>query len=93
MLATTDFFTVDIWTTCGLTRYAVLFMIDLSTRRVEIAGMVSEADSAWMSQVSRNVTDATDGFIRGKRFLIHDRQSVDRGTAGAGARRRARSVS
>ena len=26
-----------------------------------------------MSQVSRNVTDASDGFLTGKRFLIHDR--------------------
>ena len=26
-----------------------------------------------MSQMSRNVTDASDGFLTGKRFLIHDR--------------------
>jgi transposase InsO family protein len=76
VLAATDFFTVNIWTGHGLTRYAVLFVIDLSTRRVEIAGMVAEPDSAWMSQVSRNVTDATDGFLRGKRFLIHDRDPL-----------------
>lgn len=76
VLAATDFFTVDIWTAHGLTRYAVLFVIDLSTRRVEIAGLVSEPDSAWMSQVSRNVTDATDGFLRSKRFLIHDRDPL-----------------
>jgi transposase InsO family protein len=30
-------------------------------------------DSAWVTQVSRNLTDATDGFLRGKRLLIHDR--------------------
>ena len=51
-------------------------MIELSTRRVEIAGIVSEPDSAWMSQVSRNVTDASDGFLTGKRFLIHDRDPL-----------------
>jgi hypothetical protein len=50
----------SIWTGHGLTRFAVLFVIDLTTRRVEIAGIVSEPDSAWMSQVSRNVTDATE---------------------------------
>jgi putative transposase len=76
VLAATDFFTVDVWTGRGLTRFAVLFVIELSTRRVEIAGIVSEPDSAWMSQVSRNVTDASDGFLTGKRFLIHDRDPL-----------------
>ncbi len=73
VLAATDFFTVDVWTGRGLTRFAVLFIIDLSTRRVEIAGITSEPGSAWMSQVSRHVTDPCDGFLTGKRFLIHDR--------------------
>jgi transposase InsO family protein len=48
----------------------------LSTRRVEIADITSEPDAAWMSQVSRNVTDADDGFLAGKRFLIHDRDPL-----------------
>jgi putative transposase len=34
---------------------------------------MAEPDAAWMSQVSRNVTDASDGFLTGKRYLIHDR--------------------
>jgi putative transposase len=76
VLAATDFFTVDVWTGQGLTRFAVLFIIELSTRRVEIAGIASEPDSAWMGQVSRNVTDASDGFLTGKRFLIHDRDPL-----------------
>ena len=58
------------WTGSGLTRFAVLFLIELSTCRIEIAGITSEPDAAWMSQVSRNVTDASDGFLTGKRFLI-----------------------
>ena len=66
-------FTVDVWTGRGLTRFAVLFIIDLSTRRIHIAGMASEPDRAWMSQISRNLTDIGDGFLTGKRFLIHDR--------------------
>jgi transposase InsO family protein len=73
LLAAADFFTVEVWTGSGLTRFAVLFFIELSTRRIEIAGITSEPDAAWMSQVSRNVTDASDGFLMGKRFLIHDR--------------------
>jgi transposase InsO family protein len=76
VLAAADFFTVDVWTGRGLARFAVFFLIELSTRRIEIAGITSEPDAAWMSQVSRNVTDATDGFLTGKRFLIHDRDPL-----------------
>jgi len=70
VLAAADFFNVDVWTGRGLTRFAVLFFIELSTRRVEIAGITAEPDAGWMSQVSRNVTDASDGFLTGKRYLI-----------------------
>ena len=76
VLAAADFFTVDVWTCRGLTRFAVLFIIELSTRRVEIAGITSEPDATWMTQVSRNVTDVSDGFLTGKRFLIHDRDPL-----------------
>jgi transposase InsO family protein len=54
----------------------VLFVIELSTRRVEVAGIAAEPDSAWMSQISRNVTDVDDGCLRGKRYLIHDRDPL-----------------
>jgi hypothetical protein len=37
---------------------------------------VGAPDSAWMTQVSRNLTDASDGFLKGKRFLIHDRDPL-----------------
>jgi putative transposase len=73
VLAATALFTVDVWTDRGLTRCAVLFIIDLATGRVEIAGIASEPDSAWMRHVSCNVTDASDGCLTGKRFVIHDR--------------------
>jgi len=65
-----------VWTGLGLTRFAVLFLIELSTRRVEIAGITAEPDAAWMSQVSRNVMDISDGFLTGKRYLIHDRDPL-----------------
>src|SRR5437870_5706358 len=42
VLAAADFFTVEVWTVTGLTRYALLFIIDLATRRVEIAGIGAE---------------------------------------------------
>jgi hypothetical protein len=73
VLAAADFFTVDVWTTGGLTRFAVLFLIDLATRRVEIAGILPEPDSAWIIQCGRQLTDPVDGCLRGKRFLLHDR--------------------
>jgi transposase InsO family protein len=76
VLAAADFFTVNVWGGSGLTRFAVLFIIELSTRRVEIAGIASEPDGAWMSQMGRNVTDASDGYLTGKRFLIHDRDPL-----------------
>jgi hypothetical protein len=41
-LAATDFFAVEVWTGRGLVRYHVLFVIQLATRAVEIAGVVPE---------------------------------------------------
>jgi putative transposase len=48
----------------------------LETRRVEIAGIASRANGLWMSQVGRRATDAVDGILNGKRFLIHDRDPL-----------------
>jgi putative transposase len=76
LIVSADFFTTEVWTTKGLTRYLVLFFIDLSTRKVEIAGIASRANGLWMSQVGRHVTDAVDGILNGKRFLIHDRDPL-----------------
>lgn len=75
-IAATDFFTVEVFTSHGLVRYAVLFIIDLETRRVHIAGLVHEPYGAWMAQIARNLTDPVDGFLRGKRRLIHDRDPL-----------------
>jgi hypothetical protein len=71
-----DFFTIEVWTAKGLQRYIVLFFIELSTRRVEIAGISAAANGLWMSQIARNLTDTADGFLTGKRHLIHDRDPL-----------------
>ena len=71
-----DFFTIEAWTCKGLTRFLVLFLIDLSTRKVEIAGVTREANGVWMSQIGRNLSDAGEGFLIGKRYLIHDRDPL-----------------
>lgn len=72
VLVAADFFTIEVWTRKGLTRFVVLFLIDLSTRRVEIAGIAAQANGLWMAQIARNLSDYVDGFLRGKRYLIHD---------------------
>jgi putative transposase len=76
VIAAADFFTIEAWTRQGLTRFIVLFLIDLSTRRVEVAGVAREATGLWMSQVGRNLCDAAEGFLIGKRYLIHDRDPL-----------------
>ena len=43
---------------------------------VEIAGIGSVADGLWMDQIARNLTDAGDGILKGKRYLIHDRDPL-----------------
>jgi transposase InsO family protein len=67
-----DFFTVEVLRFWGPVRYSVLFIMDLGTRRVEIAGIKTEPYEQWMKQVARNLTDAVEGFLRGKRYLIVD---------------------
>jgi putative transposase len=76
LVVAADFFTVEVWTRRGLQRFLVLFFIDLATRRVEIAGIARSANGLWMSQIGRNLTDAIDGILNGKRYLIHDRDPL-----------------
>jgi putative transposase len=71
-----DFFTVEVWTPKGLRRFMVLFFIELSSRRVQFAGISATADGFWMSRIARNLTDALDGLLKGKRYLIHDRDPL-----------------
>ncbi len=75
-ITATDFFSVEVLTRVGLVRYFELFVIDLQTRRVEIAGIVQQPDGEWMKQVARNLTDADSGFLNGTRYLIHDRDPL-----------------
>ena len=51
----------------------MLVVIELSSRKVHIAGITPGPDGPFMMQVGRNLTDPFDGFLRGKRFLILDR--------------------
>jgi transposase InsO family protein len=69
-------FTLEVITWRGLVRYFVLFVIDLKTRRIEIAGIVASPDGRWMCQIARNLTDGEDGFLLRSRYLIHDRDPL-----------------
>jgi len=69
-------FTIEVWTPTGLRRFVVLFFMELSTRRVEIGGVASRVNGLWMTQIARNLTDDVDGFLKGKRYLIHDRDPL-----------------
>jgi transposase InsO family protein len=75
VLAATDFFTVEVATWHGLVTYYVLVVMELSTRRVEIAGITPHPNAAFMQQCARQLTDHFDGFLLSKRYLIHDRDS------------------
>jgi putative transposase len=63
-------------TVTGFVRYLALFVIDLKTRRVHIAGITHTADGAWMAQIARNLIDAVVGPVRGFDHLIVDRDPL-----------------
>jgi len=72
-LAATDFFAAEVWTPFGLRTYSVLFAMDLSARRVHLAGITRHPGEVFMGQIARDLTDAVDGFLARHRFLICDR--------------------
>jgi putative transposase len=76
LIVAADFFTVEVWTRQGLQRFVVLFVMELSTRKVEVAGIGPAPDGLWMTQIARNLTAGDDGIVNGKRYLIHDRDPL-----------------
>jgi putative transposase len=64
-----DFFTVE---TIRLQTLYVLFFIELSTRRVMVAGVTANPSSAWVTQQARNVAMDLDDRARPVRFLLRD---------------------
>src|SRR5262245_63735463 len=46
--------------------------MEMATRRVHFAGTTANPDEPWMLQVSRNLSDAEDGFLRSKKYLLMD---------------------
>ncbi len=75
VIAGIDFFTVEVWTTRDLVTHYVLFLVRHATRVVHIAGITPNPNSAFMARVARNLTVIDPDFLRGIRYLIHDRDS------------------
>lgn len=57
---------MEVWTTGGLVTFFVLFVIDIATRRVKIAGITSSRTGLWMKQIANHLTDHVDGLLLGK---------------------------
>ena len=74
-IAAADFFTTEVWTARGLVTYYTVFVIELASRRVQLVGSTPHPDEAFVLQTARTVTDADDGFLRGSRILICDRDA------------------
>jgi len=75
-MAAADFFTIEVMTLRGLVRYHVLFVMEIATRKVTLAGITANPSGEWMKQVARNLTDACDGFLNGKAYMLHDRDPL-----------------
>ena len=72
-MAASDFLTTEVWTLGGLVTYYIFFVIELSSRKVQIAGMTPNPDGLFMTQIARNLTNCQDGFLKGKKVLLRDR--------------------
>jgi transposase InsO family protein len=75
VLAAIDFTTIEVWTKSGLATFYLLFVMELSTRRVQFAGCTTSPEDGWLMQVGRNLTDSEEGFLRDERFILMDRDT------------------
>jgi len=49
--------------------------MELATRRVHFADSTANPDEPWILQVARNVSDAEDGFLQEKKYLLMERDT------------------
>ena len=50
-MAAADFFTIEVWTPRGLERFLVLIVMELSTRKVDVAGIGRAPNGSWMKKL------------------------------------------
>ena len=72
-LAAADFFTTEVWTARGLVTYYTVFIIELQSRRVHVAGSTRYPDEAFVLQAMRSLSNAIDGVLSNGSVLICDR--------------------
>jgi len=77
-MAACDFFRVELLVRGQLIRCTVFFVIEFSSRKVFYAPIKLQPDGNYMRQVARILTDCEDGFLKDKRFPIHDRYPLYR---------------
>jgi putative transposase len=78
VLTACDFFTIELLVGRKLVRCTVFFVIELATRKVFYAPIKLQPDGPYMKQVAKLLVDSEDGFLQGKRYLIHDRDPLYR---------------
>jgi hypothetical protein len=73
ILMATDFFTLEVWTWCGLVTAALLFCIHVCRRKVHAAGMMLHLQVRWRLQTRGQATRADGGFLSPGLSLRRDR--------------------
>jgi hypothetical protein len=76
VLSACDFFTIELLVSRKLIRCTVFFVMELATRKVFFAPIKLQPDGEYMLQIAKILTDYEDGFLKNKRFLIHDRDPL-----------------
>jgi putative transposase len=76
VMAACDFFTIELFIGRKLVRCTLFFVIDLCTRKMFLAPIKLQPDSHYMKQVAKILTDYEDGFLKDKKYLIHDRDPL-----------------
>ncbi len=74
-IAAIDFSTTEVWTVRGLVTMFVLVVMELKTRRIEIAGVTANPNSVSVQQMARNLTDPQDGFLKNSTHIFIDRDT------------------
>jgi transposase InsO family protein len=72
-LLAADFFTTEVWTARGLATYYIVFIIELQSRRVHVAGLTRYPDEAFVMQAIRGMANPIDGVLTNGCVLICDR--------------------
>jgi putative transposase len=71
-IVATDFFTVD---TAWLTRYYVLVVIEIESRRVQLCGITTNPTGTWVTQQARNLVATLEDRALVVSHLIRDRDT------------------